>query len=127
MDWKGKRVLVLGLGDTGLSMTRWLARRGARVNAADTREAPPHARTIAETLPDVYVTTGGLSDDLFAAADAIAISPGLDPREPLIADSIRRGLPVMGDVEMFARALNRMVRTQGVARPKVVAITGSNG
>src|SRR4051812_40094519 len=113
LHWKDRKVLVLGLGDTGLSMTRWFAAHGARVSAADTREAPPHARTIAESLPDVHVTTGGFPDALFAAADAIAISPGLDRREPLVADSIRRGIPVVGDVEIFAHGLQDIARSRG--------------
>ena len=44
--------MVLGLGDTGLSMARWLRRRGAIVSVADTRAAPPHAATLARELPE---------------------------------------------------------------------------
>jgi UDP-N-acetylmuramoylalanine--D-glutamate ligase len=126
MDWSGRNVVVLGLGDTGLSMTRWLARRGARVRVADTRAAPPHAALLARDFPHVQITTGGFATDLFAAADAIAISPGIDRREPVIADEIARGVPVMGDVEIFARAIGEE-RTAGAPEARVVAITGSNG
>src|SRR4030095_14863425 len=58
MDWSGKNVLVLGLGDTGLSMTRWLARRGARVRVADTRAQPPPARPLAAALPRASPAAG---------------------------------------------------------------------
>jgi UDP-N-acetylmuramoylalanine--D-glutamate ligase len=126
-EFNGKRVLVLGLGDTGLSMTRWLARHGARVSVADTRAEPPHARALAAELPGVSIAAGALRESLFAGTDAIAISPGIDPREPVIADAIRRGVPVVGDIEIFARALADIAETRAAARPKVIAITGSNG
>jgi len=54
-EWSGKDVLVLGLGDTGLSCVRWLARRGARVRAADTRAAPPALRAVRDGYPGVPV------------------------------------------------------------------------
>jgi UDP-N-acetylmuramoylalanine--D-glutamate ligase len=126
-DFKDRRVVVLGLGDSGLSMTRWLARHGARVAVADTRADPPHARAVRAEMPDVPVATGSFDASLFAGLDAIAISPGVDRREPAIAEAIRRGVPVVGDVEIFARALNDIAAARGSARPAVIAITGSNG
>ena len=73
-DWKDRKVLVLGLGDTGLSMTRWLAARGAHVSVADTRATPPHASALAE-LPGVALSTGAYEASVFEGTDAIAISP----------------------------------------------------
>jgi UDP-N-acetylmuramoylalanine--D-glutamate ligase len=122
---KGKKVLVLGLGDTGLSMTRWLARQGAVVSVADTREAPPSRETLAREWPQVRVRTGAFRREDFDAADSIAISPGIDPREGEVAAAIKRGMPVVGDVELFARALRERVSNHPQAR--VIAITGSNG
>ena len=55
---KGKKVLVLGLGETGMSMTRWLARHGAIVTAADTRADPPHAAALGRELPAVTLERG---------------------------------------------------------------------
>jgi len=118
---------VLGLGDTGLSMTRWLARHGARVSVADTRAAPPHARTLAAEHPEVALAAGPWRADLFGDADAIAISPGIDRREPYIADVLARGVPVIGDIEIFALALPGIAREKQASIPKVLAITGSNG
>jgi UDP-N-acetylmuramoylalanine--D-glutamate ligase len=119
---KGKKVLVLGLGDTGLSMTRWLVRRGAVVSVADTREAPPHSPLLAQELPQVRLRTGEFQRDDFDTADMIALSPGIDPRVGELAAAISRGTPVVGDVELFARALHE----RGATAP-VIAITGSNG
>jgi UDP-N-acetylmuramoylalanine--D-glutamate ligase len=128
VELKGRRVLVLGLGDTGLSMARWLARHGADVRVADTREAPPHAATLANELPQVALAAGPFGEHDFAQADTIAISPGLDRRQPLVTEAIRRGVPVVGDIEIFAQALAALVSRQSSAvTPQVLAITGSNG
>jgi UDP-N-acetylmuramoylalanine--D-glutamate ligase len=121
LDLKGSKVLVLGLGDTGLSLTRWLVRQGAAVRVADSREEPPNATVLASELPQVAVTGGGFDEDAFRDAEMIAISPGVDRREPLVADAIGRGVPVVGDVELFAH------RLPVIGAPKVIAITGSNG
>ena len=128
LELDGRKVVVLGLGDTGLSMARWLARRGANVRIADSRREPPHAAVLARELPQVPLATGPFNDGTLRGADLIAISPGLDRREPPVADAIKRGVPVVGDVELFAQAIHEAASRQpSAARPKVVAITGSNG
>ncbi len=123
MDLRGKKVLVLGLGDTGLSMTRWLARRGAIVSAADTRAEPPHAVALRRELPAVTLECGEFSAASLRAADLIAISPGIDRRTPAIAAATAQGVPIAGDVELFARALPHAAPKL----PKIIAITGTNG
>jgi UDP-N-acetylmuramoylalanine--D-glutamate ligase len=128
LDLKGKRILVLGLGDTGLSMTRWLTRHGADVRVADTRAEPPHAALLARELPQVAVTAGAFGEQGFDGADLIAISPGIDRREPPVADAVRRGVPVVGDIELFAQALATLnAQCAASDAPQVIAITGSNG
>jgi len=127
-NWSGRKVVVLGLGDTGLSMARWLARRGAVVRVADSRAAPPHAARLARELPQVPFATGKFSDAALAGVDLIAISPGIDRREAPIAGAVKRGVPVVGDVELFAQALKTPVtRHSSLVTPKVLAVTGSNG
>ena len=152
-NWSGRKVVVLGLGDTGLSMARWLARRGASVRVADSRAAPPHATRLARELPQAPLATGKFSDATLAGADLIAISPGIDRREAPIAAAVKRGVPIVGDVELFAQALKALIphpssqpdalhragrsparthagasiETPGSLPPKVLAVTGSNG
>ena len=123
MDLRGKKVLVLGLGDTGLSMARWLSRRGAIVTAADTRAEPPHADVMRRDLPSVTLECGAFSADSLRAADLLAISPGIDRRTPVIAAAMAVGVPVAGDVELFAQALPDAAPRM----PKIIAITGTNG
>jgi len=123
MDVRGKKVLVLGLGDTGLSMTRWLARRGAIVSAADTRVEPPHATVVRREFPAVTLECGAFNSASLRAADLIAISPGIDRRTPAIAAAVAHGVPVTGDIELFAQALPQAVSR----KPKIIAVTGTNG
>jgi UDP-N-acetylmuramoylalanine--D-glutamate ligase len=91
------------------------------VRVADTRLAPPRAAELARVLPDATLDTGAFRESSFEAADLIAISPGISMREPAVAQARARGLPVWGDVEFFAQAV------QEHARPRILAITGTNG
>jgi len=121
LELKGMQALVLGLGDTGLSMARWLARRGAVVRVADTRETPPRADDLALALPDARLDTGPFREPSFDSAELIAISPGIPAQDPAVARARGRGVPVWGDVEFFAQAV------QENARPRILAVTGTNG
>jgi UDP-N-acetylmuramoylalanine--D-glutamate ligase len=119
---------VLGLGDTGLSMARWLVRKGAAVRVADSRAVAPHAEALARELPGVPLATGAFTDETVNGAELVAVSPGIDRREPPVATALARGVPVVGDVELFAQALNESVSRQPSAvTPRVLAVTGTNG
>lgn len=111
------KVLIVGLGKTGLSCARYLASQGVEVAVVDSREQPPALETMRQELPDVAVFTGGFDERVFAHAEQLVVSPGVSLREPAVAHALARGVPVLGDVELFARA----------ARAPVIAITGSNG
>jgi UDP-N-acetylmuramoylalanine--D-glutamate ligase len=121
MELIGRNALVLGLGVSGLSMARWLSRRGAHVRVADTRSMPPCRAQLQRELPDVPIVTGTLRPETFENVDLIAISPGVPTAEPLVEAAVNRGVPVVGDIELFAQALPT------IASAKVLAITGSNG
>ena len=122
MEWQGKSVLVLGLGDTGLSSVRWLTGRGARVRAADTRKAPPALGALHAQFPAVRVELGAFRAALLEGVDAVVASPGVALREPVLRAALERGIEVVGDVEVFAREVAR--RSPGA---RVLAITGTNG
>ncbi|HKO87949.1 MAG TPA: UDP-N-acetylmuramoyl-L-alanine--D-glutamate ligase [Burkholderiales bacterium] len=118
---KGKKALVLGLGESGLSMAQWLSRHGARVRVADSRATPPGMDDLRKAVPMIELSTGAFKDDLLDQIDFIALSPGLSPEEPVVKAGRARGLEVVGDIELFARALPK------VHKPIVIAITGTNG
>jgi UDP-N-acetylmuramoylalanine--D-glutamate ligase len=119
-----RRALVLGLGESGLAMAQWLARRGARVRAADSRAAPANAGELAQTAPGVELVTGSFAPALLEGIDLLAISPGLSQGEPVVQEARRRGIPVTGEIELFARALRERGWRDAA---KIVAITGTNG
>ncbi|TMH34389.1 MAG: UDP-N-acetylmuramoyl-L-alanine--D-glutamate ligase [Betaproteobacteria bacterium] len=119
MSVRDRNVLVLGLGVTGLSAARWATRQGARVRVADTRANPPCVSRLATELPKVPVLTGPFTDEKLSGADMIVVSPGLSKDLPPIAAAVARGVELVGDVELFARALP--------PDQKLAAITGSNG
>jgi UDP-N-acetylmuramoylalanine--D-glutamate ligase len=112
----GRRVLVLGLGDTGLSVARWVESEGGKVRVADTRKAPPRADGFGGELH-----AGRFTKALLKGVDLLCISPGLALEQPLVREAIARGVPVAGDVELFAWALRER------AGEKALAITGTNG
>ncbi len=129
LELKGRKVLVLGLGETGLSMARWLTRHGALVSVADTRRAPPRADDLRRELPGVALECGEFRDSGMRGTDLIAISPGVDRRTPAVAAAIRRGVPVAGDIELFAQAMAQRLLMPYARQPtpRILGITGTNG
>jgi len=111
------RTLVVGLGATGLSVARYLLAQGVRVAITDSREQPPGLEQLQAEHPDLAVFLGSFDDAVFAQADLLVLSPGVPLATPQVRAAQARGVSVVGDIELFARA----------ARAPVVAITGSNG
>jgi UDP-N-acetylmuramoylalanine--D-glutamate ligase len=133
VNWHDKSILVLGAGDTGLSVVRWAERMGARVRVADTRTNPPGLDELRSRHPGVEFIGGARGDksagSLFGDAELIVASPGVaiagPACDPAIARAIAQGKTVVGDVELFAWEQNELAKTG--QRPKMIGITGSNG
>jgi len=113
----GTRALVLGLGRTGVSCARYLRRRGLEVRVADTRGNPPGLEALRAEGAEVELRTGRFETALLDDVAQVVVSPGLSVREPVVQEAGRRGLPVVGDIELFARE----------AQAPVAAVTGTNG
>ena len=116
-------MLVLGMGETGLSMAKWLSRQGANVRAADSRAAPPNLDAMQRAVSSSQIFVGAFAAETFAGIDLVAISPGVPLAEPLVQQAAKRGVPVLGDIELFVLALRQLTSS----KPKILAITGSNG
>ena len=116
LELKGARLLVLGLGDSGLSVARWAGREGARVRAADTRDAPPRKQDFKGELH-----TGAFQASLLDDVDLVCVSPGISLEEKIVRDALQRRIPIVGDIELFAW------HVRGKTRSKVLGITGTNG
>ncbi len=128
-DLSASSALVLGMGESGAAMARWAVARGARVSVADTREAPPRLASLRAELPGVRFVHGPLIEALLDGVDVVLWSPGLSielgETAAFHAAARARGLPVLGEIELFAQALAAMAGDGYL--PKVVAITGTNG
>ena len=127
-------VLLLGLGESGLAMARWCAGLGAQLRVWDSRadsgSLPPLAAALAEHVPAAVWVRGALTEEALAGVKLVLKSPGLSPFDERIAATLRRaaaiGLPVQGELDLFARALDDLKTERGYA-PHVLAITGTNG
>ncbi|WP_426208092.1 UDP-N-acetylmuramoyl-L-alanine--D-glutamate ligase [Massilia sp. TWP1-3-3] len=129
MNYDGKHALVLGLGETGLAMAQWLARCGARVRVADTRQEPQRLQALRDAVPGVEFAGAPFNIALLDTIDFVAVSPGLMPERELAEigpEAGVRSIPLWSEIELFAQALAALKVERGYA-PKVIAITGTNG
>ena len=122
MELKGKRALVVGLGESGLAMAKWLARQGAVVRAADSRQAPPNVDALRAAVLGAELVAGDFAETTFADIDLIAISPGVPVQTRQVQTALARGVPVASEIELFAWGVR-----QYTPQARVIAITGSNG
>jgi UDP-N-acetylmuramoylalanine--D-glutamate ligase len=119
----GQRVLVLGLGDSGLAMARWCARFGAQVTVWDSRAQPPQLTALGDTAAFI---TGELNAETVSGFHAALKSPGLSPLDARLKPVYDHGPAVRGELDLFADALAALKAQHGYA-PAVLAITGTNG
>jgi len=119
MELRGKRVVVVGLGESGLAMAKWLHRQGARVRVADSRDNPPNVEALQRVAPGAELMAGAFAESTFAAADFVALSPGVPKATPQIAAV---NVPIVSEIELFAAGVREQVPAS-----QIIAITGSNG
>ncbi|HTP24241.1 MAG TPA: UDP-N-acetylmuramoyl-L-alanine--D-glutamate ligase [Anaeromyxobacteraceae bacterium] len=118
LELTGRRVLIVGLGRSGLAAARLALSRGARVTATDRRTGAEIGPVLDELRPAVELALGGHDPAHFVGADLVVVSPGVPMGLPEIGEARRQGVPVIAEVELAARMLPRC---------PVVGITGTNG
>jgi UDP-N-acetylmuramoylalanine--D-glutamate ligase len=128
---RGQKVLILGLGVSGLAMARWCARAGAdQITVADTRDAPPQLASLQHEVPQARFVAGAFSAALVdgQALDAVYRSPGLSPAEiaPVLEAARAASVRVGGELSLYSEALQGLRAARAYA-PAVLAITGTNG
>lgn len=111
------RTIIVGLGRTGMSCARYLQSRGIEFAVTDSRAAPPESQTLRELAPSTEMRFGGFDTALLEGATQIVASPGVSLREPFLQAAAARGVPIVGDIELFVRE----------AKAPIAAITGTNG
>ncbi|HUN91247.1 MAG TPA: UDP-N-acetylmuramoyl-L-alanine--D-glutamate ligase [Burkholderiaceae bacterium] len=130
MRFDGRRILVLGLGESGLAVARFVDAGGGLVRVADTRVEPPSLARLRLEVPRAEFVAGPLADALLDDVALVVASPGLSPSKPPLASFAEaaraRALEVIGEIELFARALAALREQRGYA-PRIVGITGTNG
>ena len=108
--------MVVGLGQTGISVIEFLQAQNAHWCAVDTRQDPPDLAALQQRFPKQKIESGPLTIEQFKDVDSIILSPGISPHEPVLATLQQKGIPIIGDIELFARF------HQG----RTIGITGSN-
>jgi UDP-N-acetylmuramoylalanine--D-glutamate ligase len=114
---KPTAAVIVGLGLTGLSCARYLLGHGWRICVTDSREEPPGRTELARLAPDITVRFGALDASLLEEAVCVVASPGVPLSDPFFAEARRRGITIVGDIELFAVAVDA----------PVVGVTGTNG
>lgn len=110
-------IIVMGMGKTGMACVKFLVQKNFPVLIMDSRPTPPGLATLRENFPSLPYITGGFNAELLAQAAEIIISPGISLQEPALALAQMAGVPIISEIELFARYVNA----------PVIAITGSNG
>ena len=128
------RVLIVGLGETGVAAARWCARNGATLRVADTRQKPAALEALKESV-DAASLELHLGCEVFEAAllegiDLLVLSPGLipgvSPVKELLEQASAASIEVIGEIELFSRALQQLQASQQYT-PRILGVTGTNG
>lgn len=114
---ESSKILIVGLGHTGLSVARYLNKLDFAFALTDSRKNPPMNYQLLSEMPDVAVFTGGFDKVAFATATHLVVSPGISLKDPVIQNALSNNIQLIGDIDLFSVS---------VSAP-VVAITGSNG
>ncbi|MCG8413740.1 MAG: UDP-N-acetylmuramoyl-L-alanine--D-glutamate ligase [Pseudomonadales bacterium] len=109
--------LIVGLGATGMSCARYFAAKGEAFKVVDSRPNPPALAELQQNFPGVSCELGDFKQQTFLQASELVVSPGVSLKTPAIVAARESGVPVTGDIDIFAKNVNA----------PIAAVTGSNG
>ena len=113
-----RETVVIGLGETGLSVAQYLSKNDIAFTMFDTRSNPPKLQLFRQSFPSAEIYLGEFVSSLFAQAERVIVSPGIDINQDVIREAVAANeCECIGDIELFARSTTK----------PIVAITGSNG
>lgn len=117
LEPESSKVLVVGLGDTGISVAHFLQKLGFNFAITDSRNKPPLLDEFFQVMPDTPVFTGGFDEAAFKVASHLVVSPGVSLNEKSIVKAVANGAKIVSDIDLFACSVDA----------PIIAITGSNG
>ena len=117
LDPKSSKVIVVGLGSTGISVAYFMQKLGFNFAISDSRDKPPLEDAFFQVMPDTPVFTGGFDNSAFQVATHLVVSPGVSLLEKSIVKAVANGARIVSDIDLFACSVD----------VPIVAITGSNG
>jgi UDP-N-acetylmuramoylalanine--D-glutamate ligase len=117
LDPQSSKILVVGLGNTGISVAHYLQKLGFNFAITDSRDKPPLIDEFFQVMPDTPVFTGGFDEAAFKVASHLVVSPGVPLTEKSIIKAIANGSKIVSDIDLFACSVDA----------PIIAITGSNG
>lgn len=117
MDLQGKKVVVIGMGKTGIASAQFLGGRGARVVVTDEKSADQWPEDFATINGELWLTLGDYTPSVVTDADLIIPSPGVPPHNALLKEALRRNIPILSEIELAHRFI----------QVPIIAVTGTNG
>ena len=117
LDPKSSKVIVVGLGTTGISVAYFMQKFGFNFAITDSRDKPPMEDEFFQIMPDTPMFTGGFDNSAFEVATHLVVSPGVSLLEKSIVKAVANGSKIVSDIDLFASSVD----------VPIIAITGSNG
>jgi len=117
LDPQTSKVLVVGIGSTGISVAHFLRKLGFQFAITDSRPSPPLLNEFFEMMPDTPVFTGGFDEPAFKVSSHLVVSPGIALNEKAIIKAIANGTKIVSDIDLFACSDD----------VPIIGVTGSNG
>jgi UDP-N-acetylmuramoylalanine--D-glutamate ligase len=109
--------LIVGLGETGLSIAKYFVKQGIAFSVVDSRDSPPNLGVLNTLAPSVKCFVGGLDESVILSATTLYLSPGIDSRLAVFQKARNKGIKISSDIELFASHISK----------PILAVTGSNG